>query len=198
MCLDLQRYPLIGGPAQNLWDLCQFERLGLAYSSPAQRPHWPMDRAPGTFGCATAMVTWVKSACWVSPRNHHKWHLVTESATQGSYVSREFQRAPKGEILWDSLFAKAGRCELGLSLFGFLRFLLLEASGCKLVVGLLGTCFVCILCLNPINWWNIVFQLLDCICGVYLLYGVRLFHKFCCFLIIVFKCLFLIFIFYYE
>lgn len=61
--------------------------------------------------------------------------------------------------------------ELGLSLFGFLWFLLLEASGCELVVGLPGTCFVCILCLNPINRWNIVFQLQDCICGVYLLYG---------------------------
>lgn len=113
MCLDLQHCPLIGDPAQNLWDLCQFERLGLACSSPVLRLHWPMDRVPGTFGCATAMVTWVKSACWVSPRNHHKWHLVTESATQESYVSREFQRALKGEILWDSLFAKAGGVSWG-------------------------------------------------------------------------------------
>lgn len=99
MCLDLQRCPPIGGPAQNSWDLCRFERLGLACSSPVLRPPWPMDRARETFGCATATATWAKYACWVWHRNRRRSHLAMAFATRGSCASLEFQRAPKGEIL---------------------------------------------------------------------------------------------------
>lgn len=113
MCLDLQRCPLIGGPAQNLWDLYRYERLELACSSPALRPPWPMDRVLGMFGCATATVTWARCACWVSPQNHLRWHLATESATRGSCVSREFRHARKGEISLSTF--EGWVCKLGLS-----------------------------------------------------------------------------------
>lgn len=153
MCLDLQRYPLIGGPAQNLWDLCRYERLELACSSPALLPPWPMDRDLGMFGYATATATWVRCACWVSPRNHRRWHLATESATRGSCVSREFQRAHKGEI---PLFTLEGwQCELGAFVRSSCNFCCSKLLNAKLRDFWGNNSF---LCWNFINQWDCVLK----------------------------------------